>query len=124
MTRTVIVLRNRVKLELRRLLDTTRKAPTRFGLTGLERARLYEVTVTTGLRASELPSLTWGSFDLDANPPTVTVKAAYSKHRRDDTLPLKASTAAMLALWRDESDRADPARFSPECPQKAIPPRC
>ena len=91
-------------IELRRLLDTTRKGPTRFRMTGSDRARLYQLAVETGLRASELRSLTWGSFELDGIPPTVTVKAAYSKHRRDDTLPLKASTAAMLNRQRDESD--------------------
>ncbi len=88
--------------ELRALLETTRNGPTRNGMTGPERAVLYQLAVETGLRARELRSLTWGSFDLYADVPTVTVKAAYSKHRRDDTLPLKASTVAMLDRWRDE----------------------
>jgi len=65
--------------ELRKLLDTTRRAPTRFRMTGPDRARLYQLAVETGLRASELRSLTWGSFELDGDPATVTVKAAYSK---------------------------------------------
>lgn len=41
------------------------------------------------------------SFDLRANLPTVTVRAAYSKHRRDGVLPLKRDTAQLLACWRD-----------------------
>jgi hypothetical protein len=59
------------------------------------------------LPASELRSLTWGCLDLQADPPTVTVRAAYSKHRREDTLPLQASTAQMLARWGDESGTPD-----------------
>ena len=72
-------------------------------MTGPERAVLYQLAVETGLRARELRSLTWDSFDLDADVPTVTVRAAYSKHRTV-TLPLKASTVAMLDRWRDEWD--------------------
>ena len=94
--------------ELVTLLDTARNGATRFRMSGPDRARLYQLAVETGLRASELRSLSWESFDLYGCPPTVTVRAAYSKHRRDDTLPLKASTAAMLALWRDESDGVAP----------------
>ncbi len=94
--------------ELLTLLDVTQNGPMCFGMTGPDRAMLYQLAVETGLRASELRSLTWRSIDLDGGPPTVTVAAAYSKRRRDDTLPLKASTAQILACWRDESDRADP----------------
>ncbi len=94
--------------ELVTLLDTARNGATRFRMSGPDRARLYQLAVETGLRASELRSLTWGSFDLYGCPPTVTVRAAYSKHRHDDTLPMRPATAAMLALWRDESDAMAP----------------
>ncbi len=103
--------------ELRRLLESARTGPTRFGMTGPARAMLYQLAAESGLRAGELRSLAWDSFDLDASPPTVTVRAAYSKRRRDDTLPLKASTAQMLARWRDESgpvDREHPVFAMPE----------
>jgi integrase len=53
---------------------------------GRERALLYALALRTGLRANELRSLTAASFNLDAG--TVTVAAAYSKHRREDILPL------------------------------------
>ena len=75
--------------ELCRLLTTTRQGPERKGMTGPERAMLYRLAVETGLRAGELRSLTRSSFDLDSDPPTVTVAAAYSKRRREDTLPLR-----------------------------------
>lgn len=80
--------------ELRRLLETTRNAPTRFGMTGYERYLLYKLATETGLRANEIRTLTVGSFDF-ANL-TVIVKSAYSKHRREDVVPLRPDTAALL----------------------------
>ena len=70
--------------EVRRLLDATNREPTRFGMTGPERALLYRLAIETGLRANELRSLTVASFDLDGL--TVAVEAAYSKHRRQDSV--------------------------------------
>jgi integrase len=66
------------------------------GLSGESRVLLYLVAANTGLRASELASLTVASFDLDAKPATVTVEAAYSKHRRRDVLPLRADLVDLL----------------------------
>ena len=57
---------------------------------------LYRVALNTGLRASELASLTPRSFDLEVDPPTVTVEAAYSKHRRRDVLPIQPDLAASV----------------------------
>ncbi len=87
--------------ELIRLLSAAQNGPARYGMQGPERALLYRLAVETGLRASELRSLNWSSFDLDSNLPTVTVKACYSKHRREDTLPLRPSTACKLKAMRD-----------------------
>ena len=53
----------------------------------------------TGLRKKELASLTPGSFDLAATPPTLTVEATVSKHRRKDVLPLHPELVAMLPRW-------------------------
>src|SRR5262249_39571536 len=68
--------------ELRRLLEAARIGPDRFGMAGQVRALCYWLAVETGLRANELRSLSRNSFALDAEAPTVTVQAAYSKHRR------------------------------------------
>ena len=88
--------------ELHRLLATTHDGPTRRGMTGPERAMLYRLAVETGLRAGELRSLTRASFQLDGDQPTVTVAAAYSKRRREDTLPLRPELAEDLsALTRN-----------------------
>ena len=53
----------------------------------------------TGPRKGEIASLTPVSFNLDANPPTITVDAADSKHRRKDVLPLHPELVAMLRDW-------------------------
>ncbi|MEK6675882.1 MAG: tyrosine-type recombinase/integrase [Planctomycetota bacterium] len=50
--------------ELRRLITTTETGVTRFGMTGPDRVVLYRLAVETGLRASELRSLTWNDLSL------------------------------------------------------------
>ncbi len=75
-------------------------------LDGSTRAMLYRIAVTTGLRASELASLTPASFDLAADVPTVTLEAAYSKHRREDVLPLHPDLVTRLRQWLSERERA------------------
>lgn len=46
---------------------------------------LYRVASGTGFRANELRSITPESFDLDADPPTITLAAASRKRHRADT---------------------------------------
>lgn len=108
--------------EVRLLLEATRKGPaveTRRGqragkrdpgaarvMTGHHRYWLYRLALETGLRASELGSLTPESFDLDAG--TVTVAAAYSKHRREDTLPLAPFTIMGLGAFFVLAPRGQP----------------
>ena len=60
---------------------------------------LYRLAASTGLRCSELASLTPESFDLGRKPPVVTVVAAVSKRRREDVLPLRADLAVLLEGW-------------------------
>jgi len=57
--------------------------------------------------------LTWGSFNLSDSEPSVRVLAAYSKHRRDDVLPLRADLAKHLLAWRCELDADQRARVFP-----------
>jgi len=68
-------------------------------MSGAERAILYRVALGTGFRASELRSLTVGSFTLDVDPPTVTIQAGYSKRRRRDVQPIRGDLADALAPW-------------------------
>jgi len=68
-------------------------------LTGPDRSMVYRLAVSTGLRASELRSLTPESFDLDAEQPAVAVGAAYSKRRRKDLQPIRRDVAELLRSW-------------------------
>ena len=86
--------------EVGRLVASARANPkTIDGVAGEQRARIYLLAYMTGLRKSELASLSPQSFDLNAEPPTVTVEAACSKHRRRDVLPLHPEIVAMLREW-------------------------
>ena len=82
--------------EVLRLIQVTATAPKTFGASGPERAMIYRLAVETGLRRGELASLTPASFDLDADPPTLTIVAGASKRRRRDTLILRPDTADTL----------------------------
>lgn len=104
--------------DLRKLMRATRDGRDLFGrdrdgiivwqLSGLDRSVLYQLAVETGLRAGELRSLTPQSFSLGSGLSTVKVLAAYSKHRRDDTLPLRPATAAMLGEYLLDRDPEKP----------------
>jgi integrase len=85
--------------EFARLLSAARSGASYRGVPGPDRAMLYLVAGMTGLRASELASLTPASFALDTGPPTVTVAAAYSKRRRRDDVPLHAGLVDELRAW-------------------------
>ena len=77
-------------------------------LTGEDRAVLYMLAQRTGLRRGELRSLTPFSFDLQGIPPTVKVKAARSKRRKDDTLPLSSEVAGVMADYLADRDPKQP----------------
>ena len=82
-----------------RLVEAARKGKPYRGLSGPDRALLYEMAAYTGLRKEELASLTRTSLDLDAAPPTVTVAADKSKHRDEDVLPIRPDLADLLRDW-------------------------
>jgi integrase len=93
--------------EFSRLLDATRAGEPFRRISGLDRAILYQLAAFTGLRASELASLTPSSFDLSGDVPSVTVKAANAKGRRTDTLPLHPDVADSMREWRADNDEPD-----------------
>jgi integrase len=70
---------------------------------------IYRLPVGAGFRANELRSLTLGSFDLDAEPPTVTVEAACSKHRRKDVQPIRQDLADLPRPWLAARPASEPA---------------
>jgi integrase len=67
--------------------------------TGEQRARIYILSYMTGLRRGEIASLTPRSFQLNTTPPTLTLEAASSKHRRRDVLPLHPDLVTQLRDW-------------------------
>ena len=71
-------------------------------LPGPDRAMVYRLALGTGFRAKELRSLTPASFDVDSDPPTVTVTAAHSKRRREDRQPIRRDLADLLRPWLAE----------------------
>jgi integrase/recombinase XerD len=93
--------------ELAYLLDATRTGPVRSKLTGGQRFKLYLVAMSTGLRASELASLTPKSFDLEAAIPVVTVAPKDEKARRGATLPLPPHIVELLKEWFKELGHTD-----------------
>jgi len=66
---------------------------------GQERELIYKVAVTTGLRKSEIASLTVGQLDLDCDCPQVTLNAADEKNREGNSLPLRNDVADELRAW-------------------------
>ncbi|MHC4661722.1 MAG: tyrosine-type recombinase/integrase [Planctomycetota bacterium] len=104
--------------EIVRLIRAAENSSVFRGITGSERALLYRLAVETGLRASEIRSLTAQSFDLANDPAMVTVEAAHSKHRRTDVLPLRKATAMVLAAH--VADMSPTANVFPTMPAKTV----
>lgn len=73
---------------------------------GRERALLYAVLVTTGLRKGELAALTVGDVVLDAPQPFVVLPGADAKNGQRATLPLRADVADELRAWVDAKAEA------------------
>ncbi len=88
--------------EVGKLVSTTLNGSVHHGMTSKHRAMLYLLAVNTGFRASELASLTWGLFDFSKFAPSVTIEAAYSKHRREDVQPLRHDIAKLFEEWGNE----------------------
>jgi len=86
--------------EFVRLVEAARQGKRVEGISGPDRAMLYILAAWTGFRRRELGSLTLRSLRLDAQPPTATVAACYSKHRREDT---QAGAAAQGVACQQEA---------------------
>ena len=86
-------------VEITALIQAAERGPTVLGITGPARAMLYRVAVGTGFRKAELASLTPQSFNLNNEPPTITVRAGFSKHRREDTQPIRRDLADTLRVY-------------------------
>jgi integrase len=67
---------------------------------GRERALLYWVAATTGLRSSELASIRWEDLHLDGEDPHVIIGGKFTKNRKDAKLPLQRFVADAIAQLR------------------------
>jgi integrase len=85
--------------EFARMLDAAEAGPELQHVSGPDRAVLYIVGAYTGYRRNEIGSVTRQSFDFDSVPPTLTVLAGHSKHRRTDILPLRKDFAERIRDW-------------------------
>jgi len=106
--------------ELARLIRAARTGPDLMGASGSDRAALYCVALGTGFRANELRSLTRQSFALDADPPTITVEAGYSKRRRRDCQPIPPALAEGLRPWLADKAAGKPVFTVPHKTAKML----
>ena len=67
---------------------------------GAERAVVYEVAASTGLRLNELKTLEWQHVNLDRAPAAITVAAEHTKSKRTDIILLPEGAADRLMDWR------------------------
>jgi integrase len=71
-----------------------------------ERRLLYEVALSTGLRAKELRSLTVGHLDVEQGG--LRLDAAWTKNRLPGFQPLPAQVTQRLAAWSKDKKRTEP----------------
>ena len=82
--------------EWRRLVAVTKTGPKRCGMSGSERALVYRTAIQTGLRSSELRSLTRGLLYLDSNPPYIVCRAESTKDGKEARQYIDPALAADL----------------------------
>jgi integrase len=66
---------------------------------GLARSLIYRVLATTGLRRGELARLKVGDLELTGPRPCVRLRAATTKNRRNDIVPLRDDVRDELRSW-------------------------
>jgi integrase len=92
--------------EVEKLLRAAVNGPTRYGLTGVDRAIVYVLGIVTGFRRNELAHLTAASFDLEKA--TVRLDAAFCKDRCDAKQFLPMALASHLVGYLADKDTTEP----------------
>lgn len=83
------------ELEIARLLDSNASIGSKHhGLTAEERAIVYELALTSGLRYNEILTLVRSDFDFNAH--TVTVQGKNAKNSKTVSIPLKSGLERKL----------------------------
>ena len=80
--------------ELKRLVEVAEEGPAFRAMSGPVRALCYRLAVATGLRFSEIASITAASFDFEAS--AVTIAAGYTKNGKEARLKLPDDLVADL----------------------------
>ena len=111
--------------EFSRLIDAAMTGPEVVCILGADRAMMYVLAAWTGYRKTEISSLTKRSLQLDTDPMTVTVAAAYSKRKRQDTQVLHRVVAERMRGWLDTKQKLGPGALLfpvsakiPGCPER------
>ncbi len=73
---------------------------------GQERALIYRVLFTTGLRRGELAALTMGDVVFNNASPAIQLRGVHAKNGKSATLPLRADVAAELRQWIEQKTEA------------------
>jgi integrase len=87
------------QVELAALVQAAEHGPERYGMPGRLRAMAYRLAAYTGLRVSELRSLTRESFRLDGGEPVVIVRASSAKNRKPAVQPIPGFLVGELRDW-------------------------
>jgi integrase len=83
--------------EVSALLDVAGSRGFESGVSGKDWSWFDRIMAYTGLRVSEARSLKPESFNLDIG--MLTLEAAYSKHRKQDEIPLRADFVELIRPW-------------------------
>jgi integrase len=73
---------------------------------GRERALILKTLVLTGLRRSELASMTIGQVVLDGSLPCLILNAADEKNRQGSMIPLRADLVEDLRVWLADASKS------------------
>jgi integrase len=99
--------------ELTRLIAVAGRGPAVQGVSGATRALVYRLAAATGMRYSEIGSITAASFDWSA--PSVTIRACYTKNGDPATLSLPRDLVDDLRAYVAAVPAGEPAfRLPPE----------
>ncbi len=88
--------------EFEYMLEAAAKGGSVEGISGADRRMFYILASWTGFRKSELGSVTLRSFKLDGEYPILTIRASYSKRKREDVQFLHPDVVAEFNAWIDE----------------------
>ena len=100
--------------ELQRLIDAAHYGPTYRRMTGSDRAICYRLAVATGLRYSEIASITPESFCLEGEERFVTVRASYTKNRQEARQNLPEDLVSDLSVWLTSKPKGKPVFDLPD----------